>query len=142
MTGRQHCSHCSGAACCTSSDVKGTDHDGDGWPAGASSWLRTSSTTGARCPIAEPHTGTPQVGGDARERPSRKIRPVKIPAWLRRNLAVGATRARVLLGAGSVLRGGVVSPGSKFPRRAGGLFRVWRRSSLEEAPHGDIGGAA
>ena len=32
-------------------------------------------------PEAEPHTGTPQVGGDARERPSRKTRPVKIPAW-------------------------------------------------------------
>jgi hypothetical protein len=32
--------------------------------------------------FAEPHTGTPQIGGDARERPSRKTRPVKIPAWV------------------------------------------------------------
>jgi len=32
------------------------------------------------CLTCEPHTGTPQVGGDARERPSRKTRPVKIPA--------------------------------------------------------------
>jgi hypothetical protein len=32
--------------------------------------------------MAEPHTGTPQVGGDACERPSRKTRPVKIPAWV------------------------------------------------------------
>lgn len=31
---------------------------------------------------AEPHTGTPQVGWDARESPSRKTCPVKIPAWV------------------------------------------------------------
>ena len=33
-------------------------------------------------PEAEPQAGTPQVGGDARERPSRKTCPVKIPAWV------------------------------------------------------------
>jgi hypothetical protein len=33
-------------------------------------------------PHPEPHTGTPQVGGDARERPSRKTCPVKAPAWV------------------------------------------------------------
>jgi hypothetical protein len=32
--------------------------------------------------------------------------------------------------------GGVVSPGSEFPRRVDGLFRVWRGSSLKEAPYG------
>ena len=37
---------------------------------------------------------------------------------------------------------GVVSPGSEFPRHVDGLFRVWRRSSLTGAPHGDIGGAS
>src|ERR1017187_614164 len=93
-------------------------------------------------PAGGPSTGIFKMGGHARSGTSRIPRPVKILTAARRNLAVGATRARVLLGAGSVLRGGVVSPGSKFPRRVDGLFRVWRRSSLEEAPHGGIGGAA
>ena len=31
---------------------------------------------------AEPHPGTLQVGGDARQRPSGKTCPVKIPAWV------------------------------------------------------------
>ena len=47
-------------------------------------WRRPLAPTSGRdrCPVDEPHTGTPQVGWDARERPSRKTRPVNIPAWV------------------------------------------------------------
>jgi hypothetical protein len=53
---------------------------------GAANSLRRSARPGSSWsiyrPQAEPHTGTPQVGWDARERPSRKTCPVKIPAWV------------------------------------------------------------
>ena len=63
------------------------------------------------------------------------------PTRPRRNLAVDATRAVFCLVSEAYRDGGVVSPCPGFPRRVDG-FGVWRRSPVEEAPHGDIGGAS
>ena len=44
--------------------------------------MTSLSTQVSPVSFAEPHTGTPQVGWDVRERPSRTTRPVNIPAWV------------------------------------------------------------
>ena len=41
-----------------------------------------SAAAASRGVIQRTSSGTPQVGGNARERPSRKTCPVKIPAWV------------------------------------------------------------